>query len=81
MEQLVLDALSKEGIFAIGFFALVIYVLKTTNDRELRYINIINIFTERFDTIDEKIEGTDKKIDSTDKKVDLLIGLKTNGKE
>ena len=73
--------LTKEGIFALGFFALLVWVLHTNNNREMRYIDTIDKFTDRFDSIENKVEDTEKlfntKFDSLDRKLDKLAYQQT----
>lgn len=77
--------LSEEGVFVFACFALVIWILWTNNNRELRYIDIINKFTERFDNIEDKMEqnekSTDEKMANIHNKVDLILELKRHDKE
>lgn len=76
--------LSEEGVFVFAFFTLVVWILWTNNNREIRYIDVINKFTDRFDTIEEKIENnervTDEKMTSLNGKVDLLLELRKREK-
>lgn len=77
--------LSEEGVFVFAFFALIVWILWTNNNREIRYIDVINKFTDRFDNIEDKMEQnervTDEKMSTLTNKVDLLLELKRHDRE
>ena len=41
------------GIFAVMFVALLVYVLKDTKKRESKYQNIIDVLSSKLNTVDE----------------------------
>ena len=50
------------GIFAVLFVALLVYVLKDSKKRENKYQNIIDVLSEKLNTVDEiKYEVTEIK--------------------
>lgn len=70
MEQVLTYAInSGAGVFAVLFIALLAWVLKTNNDREVRYLGVIDKYG---DQIYGQITVTDGKVDRLKEDVDDL---------
>ena len=67
------------GIFAILFIVLLAWVLKTNDQRENRYLNVIDKYGDVLDSkvtcIDVRVQGLEKDMAEVKKDVkDILVG-------
>lgn len=62
MENAILQTAVSQGIWAVLFVYLLVYVLKQNHEREKKYQDILDKYAKRFDTIEN---GIDELLDRT----------------
>lgn len=62
MEQSILKLIISQGIFAILFVYLLLYVLKENSIRESNYQEIVNNLSSSLPSIEEKLDNISKQI-------------------
>lgn len=63
MEQLLLSLLSKEGIFAILFVGLLVFVIRDAKAREQRLMDLVENITARFEELTKHYEKLADDVD------------------